>query len=226
MTERSHTTDAPHRASSDKTRAALIEAALRLFGEKGFAATSTREIAAGAKANIGSIAYHFGGKEALRDACATHIVETVRGGARPLLQAPLPADPEAARMQLRLIIERMASFMLAGPELAGFVRFILHELQYPTVALDIIYSGVFEPVHSRLCEVWAIATGAEPESEAVKIAVFTMIGQLIYFRIGREAVIRRLGWTDIGEDEVRKIAAQASQNLMAAIAAARQEEAP
>ena len=119
----------------------------------------------------------------------------------------------------------MATFMLAGPELGGFVRFILHELQYPTAALDIIYAGVFEPVHRRLCEVWAIATDAEPESEQVKIAIFAMIGQLVYFRIGREAVLRRLGWTDIGEDEARKIAGQATRNLMAAIAAARQEDA-
>ena len=198
---------------------------MRLFGEKGFAGASTREIAGAASANIGSIAYHFGGKEALRDACAAHIVATVREGARPVLDAPLPADPDAARAQLRLIVERMAVFMLSGPELGGFVRFILHELQYPTAALDIVYAGVFEPVHRRLCEIWAVATGAEPESEAVKIAIFAMIGQLIYFRIGREAVIRRLGWSDIGEDEARRIAAQASRNLMAAIAAARRENA-
>lgn len=226
MATRDPAPDASHRASSDRTRAALIEAALQLFGEKGFAATSTREIASAARANIGSIAYHFGGKEALRDACAAHIVETVRGRAGPVLDAPLPTDPDAARTQLRLVVERMAVFMLAGPELAGFVRFILHELQYPTYALDIIYAGLFEPVHRRLCEVWAVATGAEPESEAVKIAIFTMIGQLVYFRIGREAVIRRLGWAEIGEAEARRIAAQAISNMMAALDAAGREQAP
>jgi TetR/AcrR family transcriptional regulator, regulator of cefoperazone and chloramphenicol sensitivity len=209
------------RASSEKTRAALIEAGLRLFGEKGFAATSTREIAAAAGANIGSIAYHFGGKEALRDACATHIVETVKAVAAPVLGAPVPSDPATAQMQLRLALERMSGFLLAGREAGGFVQFVLHELQFPTAALDIIYAGVFEPVHRRLCELWAVATDAEPESEAVKIAVFAMIGQLVYFRIGRQAVIRRLGWEDIGPQEAQKIAAAALENLTASIAARR-----
>ncbi|TIX80566.1 MAG: TetR family transcriptional regulator, partial [Mesorhizobium sp.] len=57
---------------ADMTRAALVRAALKLFGRQGFDGTSTREIAAEAKANIGSIAYHFGGKEGLRAAAADY----------------------------------------------------------------------------------------------------------------------------------------------------------
>ena len=56
------------------TREAILEAALRGFGEKGFEATGIREIAAGAGSNVASISYHFGGKEGLRAACAEHIV--------------------------------------------------------------------------------------------------------------------------------------------------------
>ncbi|RUU04606.1 TetR family transcriptional regulator, partial [Mesorhizobium sp. USDA-HM6] len=64
---------------ADQTRAALVQAALKLFGRRGFDGTSTREIAAEAEANIGSIAYHFGGKEGLRAAAADFIVETIQG---------------------------------------------------------------------------------------------------------------------------------------------------
>ena len=72
------TADAGRDASgADQTRLALVQAALKLFGQKGFDGTSTREIATAARANIGSIAYHFGGKEGLRSACAEHIVDTV-----------------------------------------------------------------------------------------------------------------------------------------------------
>ena len=58
---------------------AIVEAAMRGFAEKGFAATSTREIAALAGTNVASISYHFGGKEGLRAACAEHIVELMGG---------------------------------------------------------------------------------------------------------------------------------------------------
>lgn len=208
--------------SADTTRAALIEAGLKLFGERGYAATSTREIAAEANANIGSIAYHFGGKEALRDACAQHIVATMRGFAAPVIEATPPApDAEAAEAQLVAVIHRMSGFLLASAEAAVFVRFILSELQHPTTALDIIYRGVFEPMHGLLCRIWATATGEGPDSEDVKIAVFSMIGQLVYFRIGLEAVVRRMAWEQVGPDEARKIADAIIINVKAAIAARR-----
>src|SRR3954449_11890850 len=94
---------------AEQTRAALVLAALKLFGRQGFDGTSTREIAAEAKANIGSIAYHFGGKEGLRTAAADHIVETIQAVAGQALgnsQAAAPTDPEAARAQLFAALER------------------------------------------------------------------------------------------------------------------------
>ena len=60
----------PDSAQGESTRDKLIAAGLHLFGRKGFAATSTREIAARAGTNVASIAYHFGGKDGLRMACA------------------------------------------------------------------------------------------------------------------------------------------------------------
>ena len=80
MTSRPDNRPQRHDAASpaEQTRLALVRAGLRLFGQRGFDGTSTRQIAAAAKANIGSIAYHFGGKEGLRLAAADHIVETIR----------------------------------------------------------------------------------------------------------------------------------------------------
>ncbi|WP_224549719.1 CerR family C-terminal domain-containing protein [Mesorhizobium sp. CA16] len=208
--------------TADQTRAALVHAALRLFGRQGFDGTSTREIAAEAKANIGSIAYHFGGKEGLRAAAADFIVDTIQGIAGQALggvQAAAPLDPEAARAQLFAALERMVGFVVASPQAGEIVQFVLRELSHPTAALDRIYAGVFEPTHRRLCQVWEQATGEPAESEATKLTVFTMIGQVIYFRIGREAVMRRMGWHDIGNEEAAKVVAVATDNLRAMLAA-------
>ncbi|TIL50612.1 MAG: DUF1956 domain-containing protein, partial [Mesorhizobium sp.] len=60
------------------------------------------------------------------------------------------------------------------------------ELSHPTAALDRIYDGVFEPTHRRLCLIWEQATGEPAESEATRLTVFTLIGQVVYFRIGRD----------------------------------------
>src|SRR5690242_19209079 len=100
--------DKPTAASAEQTRQALIRAGLRLFGENGFDGTSTRELAAAAHANIGSIAYHFGSKEGLRAACAGFIVETIKGMASQALASAGPAvmGAAAAREQLDAAVER------------------------------------------------------------------------------------------------------------------------
>ncbi|TIM35112.1 MAG: DUF1956 domain-containing protein, partial [Mesorhizobium sp.] len=128
----------PRREASpaDMTRTALVRAALKLFGRQGFDGTSTREIAAEAKANIGSIAYHFGGKEGLRNAAADYIVDaiqTIAGQAIGNLQAPAAAmaDPEAARAHLFVALERMVAFIAARPEAGEIVQFVLRELSHP-----------------------------------------------------------------------------------------------
>ncbi|MDX8456303.1 CerR family C-terminal domain-containing protein [Mesorhizobium sp. VK9D] len=210
--------------TADQTRAALVHAALKLFGRQGFDGTSTREIAAEAKANIGSIAYHFGGKEGLRAAAADHIVDTIQGIAGQALggaQVAAPLDPEAARAQLFAALERMVGFVVASPQAGEIVQFVLRELSHPTAALDRIYAGVFEPTHRRLCHIWEQATGEAAESEATRLTVFTMIGQVIYFRIGREAVMRRMGWREIGNAEAAKVVAVTTDNLRAMLAARR-----
>lgn len=209
--------------SADQTRAALVRAALALFGSKGFTGTSTREIATLARANIGSIAYHFGGKEGLRLAAADHIVETIQTiagqalGGFDAISEPA-SSPEAAQAQLHEALDRMVLFIVAQPEAGEIVQFLLRELSQPTAALDRIYSGVFEPVHRKLCLVWEAATGEPAESDRTKLAIFTLIGQVVYFRIGREAVRRRMGWDAIGPRQATLVTAVAKDNLDAMLA--------
>jgi AcrR family transcriptional regulator len=204
---------------ADQTRAALLRAGLRLFGRKGYEGTSTRELAALAKANIGSIAYHFGGKEGLRLACADFIVETIQAIARPALgEAEAAPDAETAAEGLKQSIERIVSFFVASPEAGDFAQFVLREMSMPSPALDRLYTGVFAPTHAQLCRVWQQATGEPAEGEATKIRMFMLIGQVVYFRIAREAVFRRMEWTDIGPEQAKAIAAIAVDNLAAVLA--------
>jgi len=214
-----------HPASpADMTRAALVRAALGLFGKQGFDGTSTRAIAAAANANIGSIAYHFGGKEGLRIAVADHIAETIQTVAGQALGAgPAPdfeaATPESAERQLAAALERMVAFMVVRPEAGEIVQFMLREMAQPSAALDRIYAGVFEPLHRRLCLIWQQATGEEAESERTKLTVFTLVGQVVYFRIGRAVVMRRMGWEGIGDAEAARVLDVTRDNLRAVLAA-------
>jgi len=72
MNARDPITPTPRRAPrSDgaEARHRLLHTALRLFAQKGFAKTSTREIAREAEVNISAISYYFNDKNGLYGAC-------------------------------------------------------------------------------------------------------------------------------------------------------------
>lgn len=65
------TTTKPLRSDGAEARNRLLDAAMRLFAENGFAKTSTRDIAEAAQVNISSISYYFGDKAGLYRAVFT-----------------------------------------------------------------------------------------------------------------------------------------------------------
>ncbi|WP_248309380.1 CerR family C-terminal domain-containing protein [Bosea sp. Tri-44] len=212
---------------AEGTRQALIRTGLDLFGRNGFDATSTREIAQAAKVNSAGIAYHFGGKDGLRQACAEAIIariQAVLAGAAPVAAIMAgTADRDAAAEQLLSLVERMVAFLTTAPESELIARFVVREMLTPGPAFETIYGGLFEPVHRRVCGVWAAATGMEPEAPATRLAVFAAIGQVVYFRIARPAVTRRMGWNGIGPEEARAIGETVRCSVRASILACRGE---
>ena len=76
------------RADGVEARARLLRAALRLFAHKGFAKTSTREIAQAAGANIAAIQYYFGDKAGLYSATFSEPM----GNPRDVIAAFTPPD--------------------------------------------------------------------------------------------------------------------------------------
>jgi len=208
---------------ADATRSALIRAGLELFGAKGFDATSTREIAAGANANIAAIAYHFGGKEGLRGACADFVVATIRqifASAAGEADATETLTPAGARDALARIGSDLIDAIVVRGEARPIVRFVMREMFEPSAAFETLYRAI-GPMHARACAIWSRATGAPAESETTRLAVFAFIGQLIYFRIARPAVLRRMEWRDIGPAEGAAIKRLVLGNLDAALDLAR-----
>lgn len=212
------TQSAPSGQNPEPTREALISSALHLFGRQGFDGTSTREISARAGANIAAIAYHFGGKDGLRLACgeavAKQLAEVLQGGAK----TPITNKMQAVRY-LESTIEAMARFLILGAQAEDFLSFMLREINEDGPILDGVYRAMIEPKHRELCFAWGIATGSDPESEDTRLAVFSMIGQLLYFRIGKPVILRRMDWKTIGVQDAERIVNLLKRNLHAALAA-------
>src|ERR1700747_3366521 len=64
-------------ARGEETRARIVAAALKMFGERGFEAASTRDIATAAGVNAPALQYYFDNKEGVFVACVEHIVKGV-----------------------------------------------------------------------------------------------------------------------------------------------------
>src|SRR5690606_13402275 len=67
----------------------IRDAAIRLFGARGYAATSVRAIADEAGASPALVLHHFGSKERLREACDDHVLQSVIGKGADLADADL-----------------------------------------------------------------------------------------------------------------------------------------
>lgn len=198
------------RAQRDRgaeTRARLIEAALDVFGRLGFEGATTRLIAKEAGANLAAIVYHFGSKEALYRAVAEHIVARIGaliGPALATMGSPAAvASPAAAREALCKVLATHVDVMLGTAEAERWARFIVREQMQPTSAFDLIY-GFMGGSHSLATKLVAVAL-QRPEDEEVKLRVFTLIGQVLVFRVAQTLVLKRMGWQAIGDAERARI---------------------
>lgn len=203
-------------ASRETARQQLIAAGIYLFAHQGYAATTTRQIATRANANIGLIAYHFGGKAQLQTACAQAVADRL-GGVSAAVASDAVAEPDQALGLMEMAVTAIIEFLVADPESETYAAFILRQMSDQTEVVDLLYDQVIEPRHRAFCQLWGLACGQDPESEQVRLAVFSLLGQVIYFRLGRPVVERRMSWPQMGKAEAVKITETVIFNMRASI---------
>lgn len=75
---------------SESTRSALVDSAVGLFTEKGYAATSLDEVARRARVTKGALYHHFTGKQALFEAAFEKVESRVIGRLEEIIARPEP----------------------------------------------------------------------------------------------------------------------------------------
>lgn len=197
------------------TRDRLIEAGFHLFGQSGFEGTSTRALAGRAETNVASIAYHFGGKGGLREACAHAIADRISLAWDSAAPASAPDSPEAAEAEIERILRGLVHLIVATPESRDMVTFVLRDMTGPGAVVELLYSEVVQQRHRALCRLWGTATGRDPEDDDVRISVFASVGQILYFNLALPLVQRRMGWEHAGPEQAERIADTVTANLSA-----------
>lgn len=194
----------PSRA--DRARARLLAAAIEVFGEKGPKGATIREIAKTAGQNVAAIAYYFGSKEKLYAAVLEGIVKEIRYQLREVLaevqalrKSPHPSSAEAARL-LKRFLQTIYLRLISRNEIAVIGTLIIREQLRPTAGFEVLYTQAFRGVHEALCFIVGVALGADPASRETMVRTNFIMGQVYFFAMAREAILRRLKWKDLEGD--------------------------
>ena len=174
---------AGHPTSVDvATRRRLLDAARRLFAERGFADVSVRDIVHEANANIALVNYYFGDKLGLYLEVVNQAIAAVREFNTLALTAPEGCGAEERlRLFVRGLLYRV--FELRGVD-SWVHRLIQHELSRPTELATRILQEAMAPRIRYLADIVAELLSCPKKDPRVMHCVASVHGLcLVYSRI-------------------------------------------
>jgi len=212
--------------SLSDTRSLLIEAGLDVFGEFGYAAASTRQLAERAGTNLAAIPYYFGGKEGLYREVVRHITDHLRHRVLPPLEtmrqrlAAGELDAAAAAAALEQMLTGMIEFIIGAPQARRFARIIAREQMDPSAAFDIIFEAVWQPALTLAAALLARVRGAAAPTRTDSLQAYALFGQVLGFRVARETIVRFVGlegYSTAETAEIREIILQQTRAILAGL---------
>jgi AcrR family transcriptional regulator len=167
-------------AGCEDTRERILSASQKLFAEKGFDATSVRDITTEAKCNVASVNYHFGGKDNL-------YLETFRLMLAVLRDQRLLVLDELMGRTLPPTLEEFLESFAEGfirplvDESRGrhFMALVSREMFDPRLPHDVFVSEFVHPILER--SLMALEKFGPPlDPEDARLCIMSMVGQLLH----------------------------------------------
>ncbi|CDG81685.1 CerR family C-terminal domain-containing protein [Janthinobacterium agaricidamnosum] len=159
------------RSDGEQSRERLLLSAIRLFGEQGYAKTSTREIALSAGTNVAAISYYFGDKAGLYRSCFKHQSNNPQQAIAALAQPDLPL-----REALHIFFGKVVFYMHQGDLTQLRVRLWLRELLEPTGLWQNEIQRGIKPVHLALVDMVSRHVGISPPNDDMHRLAFAIVG--------------------------------------------------
>jgi AcrR family transcriptional regulator len=172
----------PMRSDGVEARNRLLDAALALFAEQGFAKTSIREIALAAQANVASISYYFGDKASLYRAVF----------ADPRTNPPVPVEvldgerittEQAVRALLGSFFE---PFKQGQRSQQQYMKLCFREMLEPTGAWQHEIDANIAPAHSALTRTLCRHLGVAEADDDIHRLAFTISGLGVMLHVGND----------------------------------------
>ena len=203
-----------------ETKEKLLQTAAKMFAKYGINGVSTRDLVKKSGVNLCSINYYFGTKQKLYEAVMDNVYDHIRRNFIDSVEKDFINRSSLSPIEeIKQIIGNFFDFLCSNIVSDMQAELLVREMFNPTSVYDRFYSGCFEPVHRRISELIGILWHASPDAEQVVLQTHFLLGQVLIFRIHREALFRRLRIKAYTPEILRQIKQQLEQNCDAALTA-------
>ena len=155
---------------AEDTRERILAASQKLFADKGFDATSVRDITTEAGCNVASVNYHFGAKDKLYLETFRSMLTVLRDRRIEMIGELMAREPSPS---LEEFVETFAMIMLEPLVGEGrgrmFLNLVSREMIAPRLPHGVLLEEFFEPMMER---VTTAPAAISVHSSAGKVRIF------------------------------------------------------
>ena len=179
----------------DQTRERLLDAAERLFAQKGYNGVSVREITKAAGASLAAVNYHFQSKKDLYMEVFRQRWQKQSERLRAPMRELKMRDDLTPEIVVRTIIKMFLENPVSDEERHRHSQLIMREMVSPTEVFEVMVEKQMRPFVEDVSELLARATGCEMVSERLRLCALSLMAQGVYFNSTKPAVSRITGRT-------------------------------
>jgi TetR/AcrR family transcriptional regulator len=178
----------PPGADADRTRAAILEAALAAFAERGYDGASIREIAGAAGVGHSLVRHYFGSKEDLWRATVHHALDAGAARLSGVLQGADRGSVQAASAAVDVVMSVIDDNPAA-------VRLLVAEALRGGPRFDEIFDEVLAPLGQVILDFFGGPTRGARTVDPRVLSLFVFVA--VYGAPSFEGMVRRLGLADV-----------------------------
>jgi TetR/AcrR family transcriptional regulator, regulator of cefoperazone and chloramphenicol sensitivity len=197
----------------DTKRERIVDTAGEMFAERGFEATTVRDICQAAEANIAAVNYYFGDKQRL------YIEAVVRAHRWRMERVKLPewTAETSPEQKLADFIHTFIRRVRTGPDDTWHTRLIMREIANPSAACAELVQSSIRPQFETLLAILHELLPTERDEEKLRLTAFSIVGQCLFYHFADPVIRNLLGRDEYDRLEVEKLANHICDFSLAAV---------
>ncbi len=198
--------------ATEDTRRRLLEAAGEVFAEKGFRATTFRDICGRAEANLAAVNYYFGDKEQLYVEAVQHAHHS-----RDSISHPQWSSDTPPATKLRHYIRRMLTRLLDERRPSWHAQLMAREMTNPTNACRALVESYIRSDFEVLDGILRELLPSDTSDADRHLVAFSVVGQCLHFKIHRPIAILLVGDEETASHDIDRLTEHVAHFSLAAL---------